>query len=199
MVQDVDCVCAQCERSSFLVMPALRQRQVNIRQFWPEERVSASKPERPVGLHGWGLKGSIVEPALQREGGIAVVGAGPWLGGHTCNGVGKNIASLRIVVNTAVQYRERGAALVDKRPRHAPSANYSVNDSIVVQEGLTLAKRKFVYRRPFERLRDVEVRVGVVTGGIVSALPSLLPGGAAPSGRVLVIQHMRPGVVDIEG
>ncbi len=65
MVQRINGVCAKCERGSFLVMESLRQRQVNIRQLWPEERVSASEPERPVALHGWGLKGRGVEPAVQ--------------------------------------------------------------------------------------------------------------------------------------
>src|SRR5215471_5430460 len=108
------------------------------------------------------------------------------MGRDTFDGVGIHIASPRIVVDTIVQHREGSAVLVDKCPRDAPSAKDSVKESIVVHIGLANTKRQFVYRGPFERLRDVEVRVAVVSGGIVSDLPNLLPGGAAPSSRVLV-------------
>src|ERR1700691_6733573 len=69
---------------------------------------------------------------------------------------------------------------------------------MLVHKGLAHAKWQFVYHGPFERLRDVEVRVAVVRGRIVPELPNLSPGGATPSGRVLIIQHMRPGIVDVE-
>ncbi len=62
-----------------------------------------------------------------------------------------------------------------------------------------LAKRQFVRDDALEGVWNVKVGIGVVGGRIIPDLPVLRASTVAPSGRILLVQEVRPDVVDLEG
>src|SRR5258708_17163528 len=190
MIQSVYEVGPKLETKALLEAEALGQRQIHNREARPAQRVSAGSAEGAVcGV----LKGGRIEIESM-------------LNVYARKGVADSVeiphatAALRIVVcGVGIINCERIAALGDECSCNAPSSDRKVGNGVAMEESLALPKGKVVRDQAFESVRDIKVRIAIVGVGIVSDLPALTASAAAPSGGVLIIQEVRPYVVDLHG
>jgi len=173
---------------------SLRQRQINDRQPWSDERVSALIPKSELSTRRCRDKGRSVEPL-----------AGAWIAhSRVAHHVGIPTAAVAASSEGSVKVivcgnGERIAALGDKSSRQAPSTCDFAYEVTTVQIGLSFTERQLVRGISLEGIADVKVGATVIGARVVSDLPNLCSATVAPSRRILLVLHVRPNVVDIEG
>ncbi len=63
---------------------------------------------------------------------------------------------------------------------------------------LASSEGQFIGDDALESVRDVKVGIAVVGGRVIPDLPALRTAAVAPSCRILVVQEVRPDVVDVK-
>ena len=190
MVQRVDKIGPQLQTEALPKVEFLSQGQVDYTEAWPTHSISTLRPEGEGGFIRM-REGSRVEIVARRNIGKGVADSVE----IKC----AVVATLRVVIWAAVNDSEGISTLLDERSRDSPPARDNVRYFIMVEILLVLPERQLVGDDALEGVWDVKVGIAVVGPRVIPDLPALRAAAAAPSRRILLVQEVRPDVVDLKG
>src|SRR5580698_5059612 len=82
--------------------------------------------------------------------------------------------------------------------RGLPPAHQCIQKRVAVKESFALSYRQLVNQASLHRISHIEIGVAVIGSRVVRILVNLRTAAATPSGRVLVVQKVRPDVISVE-
>src|ERR1700722_9539625 len=83
--------------------------------------------------------------------------------------------------------------------RGLPPAHYCIQIRVAVKESFAPSYRQLVNQASLQRISHIEIGAAVIGCRVVRILIDLRTASATPSGRILIIQKVRPDVVRIKG